>query len=284
MVGENPQTPGLSEFDRKLLELYAKRYNMTLDQLLQELDRMPGETLSDRLREYVNQRRGLSVEGNLVAVLKYTEYPTAEGTVRYRVPVFVDLSDEMKNYLAEQLGVDVSVFKVPIFTLWFSDKRLVDAINNIPIGNKVLVTGITVSHGDMGGTFLNARNVIDRGPDAQYLESISAKPENIKDVALEENKSIVLDLTGTDVVVDPIETTTTRGTPKVRIYISESAILDISGTAFTKVKQVVGDPYDNEKWKELLSKKKVFMRGIYQRHIADMPYFTVVSRSDVNVI
>jgi len=284
MVGENPQAPGLSEFDSRLLEMYAKRYNMTVEELLAELDKVPGETLTDKLREYVNQRRGLAVEGHLVAALKYTEYPQPEGGTRYRVPVYVDLSDEAKKFLAEQLGVDVSVFEVPIFTMWFSDKRLVDAIYNIPVGNKVFVTGISVSRGDMGGTFLNARNVIDRGPDAQYLESISAKPEHIKEIALEENKSIVIDLTGADVVVDPIETTTTKGTPKVRIYVGEHAILDISNTAFTKVKQILGDPYDNERWKELLSRKRVFMRGIYQRHISDMPYFTVISRADVNVI
>lgn len=264
-----------------LLSIYAKMYNMSVEDLLAELDRMPGEGITDKLREYVNLRRGVSAKGYLATVYRHKEYTDDQGNVRYRVAVQVKLPDEEKQRLAEAFQLDIFHFDDPVFTIWTSDKRVVDQLNDIPIGSKVLITGIRTSTSETGTVFLNARSIIPQGVDPSFLDSISLKPEELKGQVFEESAPIFIAFPS-EVIVDPIEkVSSTSGKPKVRVYLGDHAVVDFVSSAFTKVKQLLGDPYDQSKWNEFLKNRRMWVRALYQRDVGGIPYFTVVNKNSI---
>lgn len=270
----------LGPLEQQLVRLYAKRYGLDEASFLAELDKVPGDTLSDKLKAYAQSRRGISATGNLLTVFKERPYPQEDGSVRYRVAVMTYLPDSEKERLAKELNYP-DINNVTIFTLWVGDKKLVDRLHNAPIGSKVTVTGIKVTQGDRGGVFLNARNVIPGDVDYEFLESSAATVEDIKQMAIDEGRSMIIRLQGYDIVPDPVETTTSKGQPKLRIYVGEDLQLDFVGSAVTKLKQY-GDPYKAEFWAQMKD-KPIYVRAIYQRDVGGMAYFTCVGRSDVVV-
>lgn len=274
----------LGPLQQQLIRLYAKRYGMSEEQFLAELDKMEGETLTDKLRNYANIRRGISATGNLLTVYKEKPYPREDGTMRYRVGVMVFLPEDERNRLAQALGLSEdqkAILQTPVFSVWYSDKKLVDRLHNTPVGSKLLITGIQVSYGDRGGVFLNARNIVPQGVDYEFLDANSATPADLKDVALDDGGNIILKIFGANVIPDPVETTTSKGLPKVRVYIDDAIQLDFLGTAVTKLKQF-GDPYSAEFWAQFKD-KPMYVRAIYQRNVGDLMYFTCVDRSDIVV-
>lgn len=276
----NKQELGMVE--AHLVKLYAKKYNMTEEEFLAELDKMPGKTIDEKLREYANSRRGVSATGNLLTVYREQSYPRDDGTVRYRVAAMVYLTEEEQERLAKALNLaddQKSILGMPIFTVWYSDKKLVDRLQASPVGSKVMISNIRVSYGDKGGVFLNAGNIIPQGVDYEFLNSVAATPSDVKSMTIDEGRSVIIKLTGSNIIPDPVETSTAKGQPKVRIYVDDTIQLDIAGTAYTKLKQE-GDPNSAEFWAQLKD-KPVYVRAIYQRHVGDLAYFTCISRGDL---
>lgn len=274
----------LNPIEQQLIRLYARKYNMSEEQFLQEIDKLPGESLVDKLKQYANLRRGVSATGNLLTVYREQPYPRDDGTVRYRVAAMVYLPEDEQARLARALGLSDdqrAILQMPIFTVWYSDKKLVERLQNTPVGSRVLISGIQLARGDRGGLFLNARNIVPQDIDYEFLDSAAATPADIKEMTIDEGRSVILKLTGANVIPDPVETTTAKGQPKVRVYVDDVIQLDISGTAFTKLKQL-GDPYSAEFWAQLKD-RPFYVRAIYQRHVGDLAYFTCITRSDLVV-
>lgn len=272
----------INPLERQILRIYARKYGMSEDSFYQELMNAPGDTFTDKLREYINLRKGVNAYANLLTVYKEQPYPREDGSVRYRLTVRVYLPEDEQNRLAAALGLseeEKSILDLPYVTMWISDKKLVDRIRNIPAGSRVLLSNISVARSDSGGVFINVKNIIDKGIDVDFLRAAALKPGDLKDQAIEEGHNVFLDLQGASIIPDPTETTTAKGDQKVRIYVDDIAQVDIIGPAFTRLKQL-GDPYTAEFWQQFKD-KPLFLRAVYWRDVAGFRTFTVNYKPDV---